>query len=141
MALRIFGIAWNIAVSPVHTVADANETVVAELGLSHNSRIAAMTAEVEAGEAARAPVDRGWIVAFVATLFAIHIGRMGTDGTLLGLLAPAVAVAGDMFVAALISLLVINPLYLLWRWPTRWIERPMWRWYVAQDDDVTASMD
>ena len=134
VALRIFGIAWNIAVSPVHTVADANETVVAELGLSHNSRIAAMTAEVEAGEAARAPVDRGWIVAFVATLFAIHIGRMGTDGTLLGLLAPAVAVAGDMFVAALITLLVINPLYLLWRWPTRWIERPMWRWYLAQDE-------
>ena len=134
VALRIFGIAWNIAVSPVHTVADANETVVAELGLSPNSRIVAMTAEVEAGETARAPVDRGWIVAFVATLFAIHIGRMGTDGTLLGLLAPAVAVAGDMFVAALISLLVINPLYLLWRWPTRWIERPMWRWYVAQDE-------
>ena len=134
VALRIFGIAWNIAVSPVHTVADANETVVAELGLSHTPRIAAMTAEVEAGEAARAPVDRGWIVAFVATLFAIHIGRMGTDGTLLGLLAPAVAVAGDMLVAALITLLVINPLYLLWRWPTRWIERPMWRWYLAKDE-------
>ncbi len=136
VALRIFGIAWNIAVSPVHTVADANETVVAELGLFHNSRIAAMTAEVEAGEAARAPVDRGWIVAFIATLFAIHVGRMGTDGTLLGYLAPAVAVAGDMFVAALITLLVINPLYLLWRWPTRWIERPMWRWYVAQDAEA-----
>ena len=136
VALRIFGIAWNIAVSPVHTVADANETVIAELGLSHNSRIAAMTAEVEAGETARAPVDRGWIVAFVATLFAIHVGRMGTDGTLLGYLAPAVAVAGDMFVAVLITLLVINPLYLLWRWPTRWIERPIWRWYVAQDAEA-----
>ena len=134
VALRIFGIAWNIAISPVHSAADAEETVVAELGFSDSPRIAAMTAVVEAGETARAPVDRGWIVAFVATLFAIHIGRMGTDGTLLGLLAPAVAVAGDMFVAALITLLVINPLYLLWRWPTRWIERPMWRWYLAQDE-------
>jgi len=133
VALRIFGIAWNIAVSPVHTAADAEETVVAELGFSDSPRVAAMTAEIEAGEDARAPVDRGWIVAFVATLFAIHMGRMGTDRTLLGLLAPAVAVAGDMFVAALITLLVINPLYLLWRWPTRWIERPMWRWYLARD--------
>ena len=62
---------------------------------------------------------------------------MGTDGTLLGYLAPAVAVAGDMFVAALITLLVINPLYLLWRWPTRWIERPIWRWYVAHDESTT----
>ncbi len=130
-ALRIFGTAWNLAVSPVHTAADAEESVVAELGFSDSPRVVAMTKEVEASETARASVDRGWVVAFVATLFAIHIGRMGFDRTLLGLLAPAVAVAGDMMVACLITLLVINPLYLLWRWPTRWIERPMWRWYAA----------
>jgi 3',5'-cyclic AMP phosphodiesterase CpdA len=134
VALRIFGIAWNIVVSPVHTAADADETVVNELGFEDSARITALSAEVERSEAARASVDRGWIVAFVATLFAIHIGRMGADRTLLGLLAPAVAVAGDMFLAAAITLLVINPVYLLWRWPTRWIERPMWRWYQAQDD-------
>ena len=132
-ALRIFGTAWNLVVSPVHTAADAEQSVVAELGFSDSPRVVAMTKEVEASEAARASVDRGWVVAFVATLFAIHIGRMGTDRTLLGLLAPAVAVAGDMMVACLITLLMINPLYLLWRWPTRWIERPMWRWYAAQD--------
>ena len=123
-ALRIFGVAWNIAVSPIHAIGDAEETVVAELGFSDSPRVVAMAAEIEASETARASVDRGWILAFVATLFAIHIGRMGTDRTLLGLLAPAVAVAGDMVVASLITLLVINPLYLLWRWPTRWIERP-----------------
>ena len=133
-ALRIFGVAWNIAVSPVHAIGDAEETVVAELGFSDSPRVVTMAAEIEASETARASVDRGWILAFVATLFAIHIGRMGTDRTLLGLLAPGVAVAGDMVVASLITLLVINPLYLLWRWPTRWIERPMWRWYAAQDD-------
>ena len=58
---------------------------------------------------------------------------MALDGSLLGDVAPAVAVAGDMFIATLITLLMINPLYLAWRWPTRWIERPLWRWYVAQD--------
>jgi 3',5'-cyclic AMP phosphodiesterase CpdA len=134
VALRIFGTAWNIAVSPVHTAADAEESVVAELAIPDSPRAAALIAEVEAGERARAPVDRGWILAFVATLFAIHIGRMGTDGTLLGILAPAVAVAGDMLIAVLFTMLLINPLYLLWRWPTRWIERPMWRWYLSQDD-------
>ena len=133
VALRIFGTAWNLAVSPVHTAADAEETVVAELGFAEDPRVAAMAKEVEASEAARASIDRGWILSFVATLFAIHIGRMGTDRTLLGLLAPAVAVLGDMFIATLITLLLINPLYLLWRWPTRWIERPMWRWYIARD--------
>ena len=134
VALRIFGTAWNIAVSPVHTAADAEESVVAELAIPDSPRAAALIADVEAGERARASVDRGWILAFVATLFAIHIGRMGTDGTLLGILAPAVAVAGDMLIAVLFTLLLINPLYLLWRWPTRWIERPMWRWYLSQDD-------
>ena len=137
-ALRILGTAWNVAVSPVHTAADAEESVVAELGFSDSPRVVAMTKEVEASEAARASVDRGWVAAFVATLLAIHVGRMGTDRTLLGLLAPAVAVAGDMMVACLITLLMINPLYLLWRWPTRWIERPMWRWYAAQDGAAPA---
>jgi len=136
VALRIFGVAWNILVSPVHTAADAEETVVGELGFAESPRVAALSAEVEKSEAARASVDRGWIVSFVATLFAIHIGRMGTDRTLLGLLAPAVAVAGDMFLATAVTLLVLNPLYLLWRWPTRWIERPMWRWYSGQDAAV-----
>jgi hypothetical protein len=135
VALRIFGIAWNIAISPVHTAADAEETVVAELGFADNLRVAAMVADVEASESARAPVDRGWTIAFIATLFAIHIGRMGADRTLLGLLAPGVAVTGDMLVAALITLLVINPLYLLWRWPTRWLERPMWRWHLGRDEE------
>ena len=33
-ALRIFGIAWNIIVAPVFTTAEADETVVDELGLA-----------------------------------------------------------------------------------------------------------
>ena len=62
VALRIFGTAWNIAVSPVHTAADAEESVVAELAIPDSPRAAALIADVEAGERARAPVDRGWIV-------------------------------------------------------------------------------
>ena len=75
-ALRIWGTAWNLAVAPVHTAADAEESVVAELGFSDSPRVVAVTREVEGGEAGRAWVDRGWVVAFVATLFAIYIGRI-----------------------------------------------------------------
>ena len=61
-----------------------------------------MAAEIEAARARRA---RRSIAAgrssFIATLFAIHIGRMGTDGTLLGLISPGVAVLGDMFIAVI----------------------------------------
>ena len=85
-ALRIFGIAWNIIVAPVYTTAEADETVVDELGLADQPEAGAMAAEVEAAERARAPIDRGWTLAFIATLFAIHIGRMSTDLTMLGLL-------------------------------------------------------
>jgi uncharacterized membrane protein HdeD (DUF308 family) len=129
-ALRIFGIGWNIMVAPVFTTAEADETVVTELGLTDQPEAAAIATEVEAAERARASVDRSWTLAFVATLFAIHIGRMSTDFTMLGLLSPAVAVLGDMVIAVLVTLVVINPAYVLWRAPTRWIERRMWRWHV-----------
>jgi calcineurin-like phosphoesterase family protein len=126
-ALRIAGVAWNIMVAPVYTATDANESVISELGLDHEPEAVAMAGEIEAAQQARAPIDRGWTLSFVAVLFAIHIGRMGTDRTLLGLISPGVAVLGDMFIAILVTLLVIDPVYLGWRKPTRWIERWAWR--------------
>ncbi len=126
-ALRIFGIAWNIAIAPVHSIGEADETVVSELGLDDAPEARAIAASVAVEEQARGPIDRGWTIAFIATLFAIHIGRMSTDFTILGLASPAVAVLGDMFIAVVISLLVLNPMYLMWRGPTRWIERRLWR--------------
>ena len=98
-ALRIFGITWSIIVAPVYTTAAVEQTLISELGLADQPGAAAMAAELEAAER-RAPIDRGWTLSFIITLFAIHIGRMSADLTLLGLLSPAVAVAGDMLVAA-----------------------------------------
>ena len=130
-ALRICGIAWNIMVAPVHTTAEADETVLDELGVADQPRAAEIVAAVSASEQARAPIDRGWTLAFVATLFAIHAGRMSIDPTLLGLVSPAVAVLGDMLIAVAITLVIVNPLLLLWRGPTRWLERWIWRWYLG----------
>ena len=56
--------------------------------------------------------------------------------TLLGLLSPGIAVLGDMALAVLIALLVINPLCLSWRGPTRWIERRVWQRYLRQIETV-----
>ena len=136
-ALRIFGITWNIIVVPVFTTAEADNAIVDELGLADQPGAAAMAAEIEAAEWERATIDRGWTLSFIVTLFAIHIGRMRTDLTLLGLLSPAVAVAGDMFIAVLITFLVINPAHLMWQRPTRWIERRVWRWYLGRADART----
>ena len=129
-ALRIAGIAWSIMAAPVYTTADADDTVVSELGLADQPAAVEVAAEVEASEQQRAPIDRGWTLAFIVTLFAIHAGRMSVDATLLGLVSPAVAVLGDMLIAVLVTLVVINPTHLLWRGPTRWIERRVWRWHL-----------
>jgi uncharacterized membrane protein HdeD (DUF308 family)/3',5'-cyclic AMP phosphodiesterase CpdA len=137
-ALRIFGISWNIMAAEVYTTADADETVVGQLGLSDRSEATALAAEVETNEKTRGPIDNGWTLAFIATLFAIHIGRMSTDLTILGLVSPAVAVLGDMLIAVLVTLLVINPLHLLWRGPTRWIERRVWRWRLRDPESPRA---
>jgi uncharacterized membrane protein HdeD (DUF308 family) len=138
-ASRIIGIAWNIMVAPVFATTEADETVVGELGLADEPEAAAMATEIEARERVRAPIDRTWTLAFVATLFAIHIGRMRVERTFLGLISPAVAVLGDMAVAVLVTLLVINPLYLMWRGPTRWIERRLWRLQVRRSDGARKS--
>ena len=137
-ALRIFGIAWNIAAAPVYTTRDADETVLDELGLADQPGAAAIATDVAAAERSRAPIDRAWTLSYIATLFAIHIGRMSTDLTLLGLLSPAVAVAGDMVIAVLFTLLVINPAYLVWRGPTRRIERRLWRWQMERPETPRA---
>jgi uncharacterized membrane protein HdeD (DUF308 family) len=131
-ALRIAGIAWNITTAEVYTATEAGDTVVSELGLAHEPAAVAIASQVETAEIARAPIDRGWAIAFIATLFAIHMGRMRTEMTLLGIISPGVAVVGDMAIAVLVTLVVVNPLYLLWRAPTRWIERGVWRRYLAR---------
>ena len=67
---------------------------------------------VAAEESARQSIDRGWIWAFVATLFAIHLGRMGFDRSRLGISSPLVAVVGDVFLALVIAFAVVIPLRL-----------------------------
>ena len=136
-AARMGGIAWNIATARIYAASDADETIAAELCIGDDPRAVTMAAEVEAAETARASIDRGWTLAFLVTLFAIHEGRMTTERTLLSMASPAIAVAGDMLIAVLISLLVVTPAYLLFSTPARRIERRMWEWYLRDGRDLT----
>ena len=131
-AARIAGTAWNIAIARIYETSDAEQTIAAELGLDDEPDAMAIAAEVEAAETARASVDRGWTIAFIVTLFAIHVGRMTVDRTLLSMASPAIAVAGDVLIAVLVSLLLFTPAYVLCRTPVRWIERRAWNWYLQQ---------
>ena len=130
-ALRLLGIAWNMSVTPAHTAADAARTVIDDLGLGDQPEAAGLVEEIMAEEKARASADRGWVIAFVVTLFAIHLARLEADGTLLGYVSPLVAVLGDMVLAVLFAFLIAVPVALSLRSSTRWLERITWRWYLA----------
>jgi uncharacterized membrane protein HdeD (DUF308 family) len=133
-ALRLFGIAWAMATTPVHTTADAAGTVIDDLGLGDRQEAVAIAAAITVEERVRSSSDRRWTVAFLITLFAIHSARLQTDGSLLGYAAPAIAVVGDAALAILFAFLIATPMALSLRSSTRWIERTVWRWYLSVDE-------
>jgi uncharacterized membrane protein HdeD (DUF308 family) len=130
-ALRILGTAWTMAASPVHAVEDAGRTVIDDLGIGDHPEVTALQERVAAEEEARAGSNRRWTITFVVTLFAIHLARMRADGSLLGFVAPAIAVLGDMLIALLVALIVILPGLVSLRMSTRWLERLVWRRHLA----------
>ncbi len=131
VALRLFGIAWAMIVTPVHTAEDAGGTVLDDLGLADRPEAVELLAGVTFEERVRASSDRRWTIAFLVTLFAIHSARLETDGTLLGYASPAIAVVGDIVLAFLFAFVIVAPLAVSLRTSTRWLERVIWRWYLS----------
>ena len=116
----------NIAAGPSHAADDAEESVIADIGLDRPERLAETGARLQAAEQNRVGPDREWIAAFIAVLFAIHVSRMGFDRSALGIFSPLVAVAGDIVVALALTYFVIVPFRLFVRRTTRAIERAGW---------------
>ena len=111
---------------PSHAADDAEESVIADIGLDRPERLAETGARLQAAEQNRVGPDREWIAAFLAVLFAIHVSRMGFDRSALGIFSPLVAVAGDIVVALALTYFVIVPFRLFLRRTTRAIERAGW---------------
>jgi uncharacterized membrane protein HdeD (DUF308 family) len=130
-ALRMAGIAWTMAVTPVLAPEDASRTVIDDLGLADQPGAVALSEQVTREEIARIPSDRRWTIAFLVSLFAVHVARIQGDGTLLGLASPAIALIGDMSLAVLFTLVVVIPIVVSIRTSTRWLEHLVWKWYLA----------
>jgi 3',5'-cyclic AMP phosphodiesterase CpdA len=130
--LRILGTAWNIFTLPIFTPDDSSTTVVSDLNLPESEELQAIASDLADEELARASIDRAWIIGFILTLFAIHLGRMGLDRTALGILSPGVAVLGDIFLGLLIAFIVIMPLITLWQTLTQRPARRAWSWVMSQ---------
>src|SRR5262245_44833524 len=125
-AIRLTTVSIDLSPEPTYSERDADESVIADIGLDRPERLAATGNLLQTEEENRAPADRGWIAALVAVLFAIHVSRMGFDKSALGILSPLVAVVGDIVVAFALTYFVIVPLRLFTRRSTRRIERVAW---------------
>ncbi|MGE0463790.1 MAG: metallophosphoesterase [Vicinamibacterales bacterium] len=130
-AVRLLEVARRIATARVLGADQAGDSLIEALQLVDAHELRALGDQLEVEAAARAPVDRGWVLAFLATLLAIHAGRMGSDFTIRGVLAPVAAVAGDVIVAMLFTMGVALPFHLILQRASHPLERRAWRWWLA----------
>lgn len=138
-AFRLLESARRIATARVISVEDAGDSLIADLGLIDVPNVRSIGDQLEAEAAVRAPIDRGWVTAFVLTLFAIHAGRMGGEWSLAGMLGPATAVLGDVVLAVLFTMGVTLPLHLLIQRVSQPIERRAWRWWAAREPQALSA--
>jgi uncharacterized membrane protein HdeD (DUF308 family)/3',5'-cyclic AMP phosphodiesterase CpdA len=129
-AIRLLEIARRIASARVISADLAGDSLIEDLQLTDIPNVKAVGDQLEAEAAARAPIDRGWVAAFLVTLFAIHSGRMGGAWSLSGALGPVAAVLGDVVVAILFTMGLTLPVHLLVQRVSQPIERRAWRWWV-----------
>jgi hypothetical protein len=67
-----------------------------------------------------------WMLTLGLVFLAIHAGRMPIADSLLGVVSPFVATAGDLLMSLLFATAVMLPARLLWRRSTRPVERLAW---------------
>jgi uncharacterized membrane protein HdeD (DUF308 family) len=131
-AFRLFVAAGRVSRARVLRSDEAGDSLIEDLQLLDVPELKALGDTLELEAAARAPVDRGWVTAFLATLLAIHSGRMGGGFSLSSLLGPVAAVLGDIVVALLFTMGVALPFHLMVQRLSHPFERRAWRWLVTR---------
>jgi len=127
-SFRIFCTAWTMVTSPLLTIETLTSSGMLTVGFPDEERVHSRAQEIVISETARASADRGWVISFLLTLLAIHVGRMGFDRTFLGLMSPGFAVLGDMFAGLLIAFLIVIPIIVASNRLTRRLEGMLWMW-------------
>jgi uncharacterized membrane protein HdeD (DUF308 family) len=131
LGLRMAASGWQTLSSPALAGADfdrdEDEHPNRALGLERSPIIGFIHRDAIANAQWRMPSDFFWSVIFVVVFFAIHVGRVDAEWTLLGMLTPAAATLGDIAAALVVGLVVLYPLELAWRRITRPVERAAWQ--------------
>ena len=132
LGLRMAASGWQTMFAPPQSDADVFTRIEDEhpdraLRLPPHPIIGFIHREAIADARSRTPIDFYWSVIFVVVFFAIHVGRLDAEWTLLGLLTPAAATLGDIVASLVTALVVLLPAELAWRRLTRPLERAAWR--------------
>ena len=96
------------------------------LGLPPNETFARLRAEAGSASQTVRAADLMWMATLGAVFLAIHVGRMPISDSLLGIISPFVATAGDLLMTVVFAMLLMLPARLLWRRLTRPSERLAW---------------
>ena len=127
-ALRIFGTVYGLYTARTGTVGKVAEDIVDSLGLRGNKELEALAAKLGEESERRAPIDASWIATFIMVLFFIHLGRMGFDQSVVGIVSPLIAAIGDIFVALVFAFGIIAPIRNIFKRITGLFIRRSWRW-------------
>ncbi len=140
VALRMFSAGWlmllgrEIAPRPAAPMPLDQRHPDSRLGLPPHPEFAKVQAGLQREEEGRRRIDAAWCWIFVIVFFAIHIGRMHVTWNLVGMIAPLVAVLGDVAIALLMAFGLLLPCRLAWRKLTRPVERRGWKRLLGRID-------
>jgi hypothetical protein len=129
---------WRMLLSPdvsAPAAAEAESTHPdSKLGLPPNPILARLrsNAVLRANDVSRSDVEL--VLTLAVVFFLIHLGRMPTADSLLGVISPFVATAGDVLMTVAVAAFLLLPARLLWRKLTRPVERLAWSLRVSAAD-------
>jgi uncharacterized membrane protein HdeD (DUF308 family) len=131
LGLRMAASGWQTLSAPEFSEGDEftrpeDEHPNRALGLPPHPIIGFIHRDAIAQASWRTPMEFYWSVIFVVVFFAIHVGRLDSEWTWLGMITPAAATLGDIVAALVTTLVVLYPLELAWQRATRPIERAAW---------------
>jgi uncharacterized membrane protein HdeD (DUF308 family) len=140
IGLYVAAAGWRMLLSPDVTAPDA---VVVETESTHpDPKLELPPNRILAGLCTNAPLraddmrrsDVELVLTLAVVFFLIHLGRMPTADSLLGIVSPFVATAGDVLMTIAVAAFLLLPARLLWRRLTRPVERLAWSLRVAAAD-------
>jgi uncharacterized membrane protein HdeD (DUF308 family) len=126
---------WRMLMAPTQEtmpIAEEGSPMVhpdAGLGLPPTETFARLQAEIAGAKHTARATELMWMGTLAGVFLAIHIGRMPISDTLLGIISPFVATAGDLLMTVVFATLIVLPWRLLWRRFTRPAERLAWSLY------------